>query len=205
MSIGSSINKKYEKYYDFAVKFHGHSCPGILSGLLMSIYVLENFNINRSIDEELVTISEGTSCMVDGFQAILGTTLGKGNLFIKDYGKNAASFLNRNTGEGIRISFNYQKMQNILKLKDIKPQLSNLTMEERITYLKKIYFKLLEHSLNEILKIQPIKMEFPEEARIYKTITCESCGEGVMETRIREKNGKKLCISCAEGKYWMNK
>ena len=31
---------------------------------------------------------------------------------------------------------------------------------------------------------------------------CESCGEGAMSTRIREINGKKLCISCAEGKYW---
>ncbi|NHI93055.1 MAG: formylmethanofuran dehydrogenase [Candidatus Lokiarchaeota archaeon] len=193
---------KYEEYYDFAVKFHGHSCPGMLSGLLMSIYVLENFNVNRAMDEELVTISEGTSCMVDSFQAVLGTTLGKGNLLIKDYGKNAAVFLNRNTEKGIRLSFNYLKMREILGLEDLRPQLQNLTPNERSEFIKNLYFRLLEKPLNNFIDVEKINMTFPDEAHIFQTIICESCGEGVMETRIRVKDGRKLCISCAEGKYW---
>ena len=193
---------KYEEYYDFAVKFHGHSCPGMLSGLIMSIYVLENFNVNRSIDEELVTISEGSSCMVDSIQAVLGTTLGKGNLIMKDYGKNAATFLNRKTGKGIRISFNFLKMREKLQLEDIRSALQELKIEERSDYIKKLYFKLLEFPLDEILNVEQVNMKFPEEAQIHETITCEICEEGVMSTRIREINGKKMCISCAEGKYW---
>ena len=196
------MKEKYEEYYDFAVKFHGHSCPGVLSGLLMSVYVLENFNVDRAIDEELVAISEGTSCMVDGIQSVLGTTLGKGNLFIKDHGKNAAVFLNRSKGEGIRLTFNFLKMREIIGIDDFRGQMGKMSWEEKVKYLKDIYFKLLDHPFDELLHVENVKMKFPEEAQIHNTIICESCGEGAMETRIRDVKGKKLCISCAEGKYW---
>ena len=196
------MKEKYKEYYDFAVKFHGHSCPGMLSGLLMSIYVLENFNVDRSIDEELVAISEGTSCMVDGIQAVLGTTLGKGNLFIKDHGKNAAVFLNRAKGEGIRLTFNFLKMREIIGIENFREQMGKMSWKERSKYLKNLFFKLLDQPFNELFSVENVKMKFPDEAQIHETIICESCGEGAMSTRIREINGKKLCISCAEGKYW---
>jgi len=196
------MKEKYGEYYDFAVKFHGHSCPGMLSGLMMSVYVLEKFNVNRSIDEELVAISEGTSCMVDGIQAVLGTTLGKGNLFIKDYGKNSAVFLNRGKGEGIRLTFNFLKMREIIGIEDFQGKMGKMSWEEKATFLKEVFFSLLDQPFNELFRIEKVKMQFPEEAHIHNTIICESCGEGAMETRIREVKGKKLCISCAEGKYW---
>jgi len=31
-----------------------------------------------------------------------------------------------------------------------------------------------------------------------KTVICEFCGEGVMETRTRKIKGKTACIPCAE-------
>ena len=194
--------EKYELIYDNAVKFHGHACPGLLSGLLMSIYALENFNVDRSIDEELVTITEGTSCMVDGFQSVLGTTLGKGNLIMKDYGKNSATFLNRKTGKGIRSSFNFLKMRDKLQLEDMREKLRTIPIEERGEYIKKLYFKLLDFPLDDLLNVEEVNMKLPEEAQIHETLICEKCGEGVMSSRIKKVNGKNLCISCAEGKYW---
>ena len=86
------------------VKFHGHICGGLLIGVFMSRVIQRLFREKRSVDEELVAISEGDFCMVDGLQYLLGTTLGKGNLILKPYGKAAASFYNRKDGSGYRLS-----------------------------------------------------------------------------------------------------
>jgi formylmethanofuran dehydrogenase subunit E len=38
----------------------------------------------------------------------------------------------------------------------------------------------------------------PEPAKIRNSITCAFCGEAVMESRIRQLNGKPACIPCYE-------
>ena len=46
-----------------------------------------------SEDEEVVCVTENDACGVDGIQAILSCTAGKGNLKFRDTGKMAFSFL----------------------------------------------------------------------------------------------------------------
>ncbi|NVM04378.1 MAG: TraR/DksA C4-type zinc finger protein [Candidatus Helarchaeota archaeon] len=186
--------------YDKAVEFHGHSCPGLLSGMIIGIIALKELAASRSIDEEVVTISEGQSCMVDALQIVLGTSLGKGNLILKDYGKTAATIFDRNTGKGIRLSFDFSQIRNTLG--DLREQMKEMSTEERKEFLKKIMFEILEKPQNEYLKIEQIIMKVPPEAQIFNTIICENCQEGVMATKIIKKDGKNLCISCAKGKYW---
>ena len=36
----------------------------------------------------------------------------------------------------------------------------------------------------------------PGKARIYRTVTCEICGEGAAENKIRLQDGKKVCLDC---------
>ncbi|MDY2989413.1 MAG: TraR/DksA C4-type zinc finger protein, partial [Oscillospiraceae bacterium] len=33
-------------------------------------------------------------------------------------------------------------------------------------------------------------------ARLFTTITCEVCGEGAPEHKVRLENGKKVCLDC---------
>ena len=61
-------------------------------------------DLKRSHDEEVVAICENDSCAVDAFQVLLGTTIGKGNLIIKDYGKNAYTILDRSSKRMYRFS-----------------------------------------------------------------------------------------------------
>jgi len=189
-----------EDLYDRTVKFHGHSCPGMLSGIIMGVVALEKLSASRALDEEVVTISEGRSCMVDALMIVLGTTLGKGNLFLKDYGKTAATIFNRNTGKGVRLVFDYSQIHK--EIGDLGEQLKDLDDEGRNNYLKKILFKILEKPKEQYVKIEEVKMKVPPEAQIFQTIICENCHEGVMSTKIIQKDGKNLCISCAKGKYW---
>ena len=69
------------------IAFHGHICPGLVYGYIVAketIYLLE---LKRSGDEEIIAICENDSCAVDALQVLLGTTIGKGTLIFKNYGK----------------------------------------------------------------------------------------------------------------------
>ena len=81
-----------ERDYDDAIAFHGHSCGGLAMGYVAALYARNLLNLTYSEDEEVVVITETDSCTVDAIQTILGTTAGKGNLFVNNWGKNAFTF-----------------------------------------------------------------------------------------------------------------
>lgn len=55
---------------------------------------------------------------------------------------------------------------------------------------------ILNADESEIIALKNVTIEKPEPARIHKFINCDICGEGVMETRVRDVKGKKVCIPC---------
>jgi len=85
-------------------KFHGHVCPGTVIGYRAAKIATREFSSEKSVDEELVAIVENDSCSVDAIQVVTGCTFGKGNLIFKDHGKHVYTFINRKTGEALRIS-----------------------------------------------------------------------------------------------------
>lgn len=87
------LERSMDKDLKNAIDFHGHMCPGLAMGYRVARYVRERYP--RSEDEELVCIAENKSCSVDALQALLGCTAGKGNLIIKDHGKQAFTFYSR--------------------------------------------------------------------------------------------------------------
>ncbi len=184
------------------IKFHGHSCPGMAIGYRVSEVAIRELLSTRAEDEELVAIVENDSCSVDAIQVITGCTIGKGNLIFKDYGKQVYTFLNRQTSEAIRVSIK----KSIDKLDPEffharQKALSSTATQKEIDEYVKVKNALTERILKEIpdeelFKIESVEMEFPEEARIFKSIYCAQCGEQVSEHRARVENGEVVCIPC---------
>ena len=162
-----------------AVNFHGHICPGLTVGVLVSKYILDHGN-DFSVDEELVAVVENDNCSVDALQALLGTTFGKGNLIHKDYGKNNYTFYNRTNQKAIKLS---------IRVKDFGGK--ELTREKRVELL-------LNSNPEEIFNITEVEYDPPERAQIHDSIICSNCKELTMSTRIRKINNKELCIPCYE-------
>ena len=50
--------------------------------------------------------------------------------------------------------------------------------------------------VEEIFQVKAAEFAIPHRARLMESITCEDCGEVVMESRIRRLEGKYYCISC---------
>ena len=167
--------------YKEMIAFHGHNCPGLAIGYRMTKAALNFLSESRSEDEELVAIVENNACGVDALQYISGCTFGKGNLIFKDYGKHVYTLYDRKTKKGVRVVFKDRAVPEAMR-KD-RDQLINW---------------LLSAPEEEIVSLKEVRIDEPEPARIMKTVICDFCGEGVMETRTRKVNGKTACIPCAE-------
>ena len=163
----------FEQLHARSVEFHGHSCPGLIIGIKAAMYVMELFHEAFSEDEELVCVAENDACGVDAIQSILGCSVGKGNLLFRMRGKHAYTFYCRKTGQSARLV--------------LRP-LVDMTAKEKNDYL----CKTAAADLFEIKPAQPL----PEKARIFKSMTCECCGEQTAEYYTRNENGKIVCLDC---------
>ena len=164
--------------FEEVVTFHGHACPGLALGYRAAAAAMRELKAGRPEDEQLVAVVENDSCAADAIQYVTGCTFGKGNLVFRDYGKHVYTFFNRESARAVRISIRYQGDE---------PDREARTR------------KILEAAEDQVLTIQPIGGPAPEPARIFRSVRCARCGEMVMETRARLREGEIVCIPCAEG------
>src|ERR671926_1648154 len=88
-------------------RLHGHMCAGQLLGVRMALLGCELVGVKdpRGADrKKLIVWVEIDRCMADAVGAVTGVRLGKRSLEYLDYGKVAATFLNTETGEAVRVS-----------------------------------------------------------------------------------------------------
>jgi formylmethanofuran dehydrogenase subunit E len=193
--------------FDDAARFHGHVCPGLAIGYRVATTALELLGVDRPHDEELVAVVENDTCAVDAVQVVTGCTFGKGNLLFKDYGKGGFSFFSRGREKGLRIR--YRDLPAL-------PNSDQARMEELTAKVhfersasedeRREYGELRRQLIELVLTCEPEKLldwrwleeQPPHPARIRPSIVCDSCGEAVMETRIRRVNAKNFCIPCSE-------
>jgi len=179
-----------------AVKFHGHSCPGIAIGYRVAKYVKDHYD--RAEDEELVAIVENSSCSVDAIQQLLGCTFGKGNFIFKDHGKHVYTFYSRDHEKALRIYF-----------RDVLPRIDPAAMKRFLSgdmspEERERFMKLREEATDyilaapdeELLAVREVNIPAPGKARIHPSIDCQECGEAFMEVRGRTAGGKVVCEEC---------
>ena len=186
-----------------ASKFHGHVCPGLTIGYVAAKAGIEALCVDRDIDEELVTIVENDACGVDAVQVVTGCTIGKGNLIYRDYGKQAFTFICRDSGKAVRVV-----LKSSFNIDDIDPELSKLRpkiMSDTATESETLEFEKRMNDISEYMRETPaeemfdikyVNAEIPHKARIFNSVKCSKCGEMFAESRARMQNGEIVCISC---------
>ncbi|MGW8161551.1 MAG: FmdE family protein [Desulfobulbales bacterium] len=188
--------------FDDAVKFHGHACPGLAIGYRVSQLALKELG-ERAKDEELVAIVENNSCAVDAIQFVCGCTFGKGNLIVKDYGKQVYTFISRLQPEALRIAVKWtpppedpdvEAMWQRYAAGDRSQEVIASVQDGKARKMQSV----LEGADGDLFSVKRVVVDQPEPARIYKSVTCERCGEKVMEPRTRMVEDQLLCIPCSE-------
>jgi len=181
-----------------AAEFHGHTCPGLAMGYRVAKYVKAHYS--RAKDEELVCIAENKSCSVDAVQSLLGCTAGKGNLILKDNGKQVFTVYSRDNNKALRIYFKGNVFKRMDELRQ-KLALGELEPEEK-KEMEGLRSRVIEDILSakdeDLLSVREVDIPAPEKARIYPSLKCQECGEAFMEILGRTAGGKVLCKDCFE-------
>ena len=129
-----------------------------------------------SPDEQIVCVTENDACGVDAIQALLGCSVGKGNLLFHMRGKSAYSFYNRKTGKSVRLV--------------LKPR-EGMTKAESFDYYQGC-------KPEEMFEVKETTIRLPEQARIFHSYVCDCCGEVTGANWIRLAGEQKLCLDCYE-------
>lgn len=157
--------------YKKAGILHGHYCPGLAIGVRAAV------EGKCALGEgSLSVLAERSACWLDGF-SLIGATLGNGKLKIHDTGKPAFSIYNADSGKSLRLV--------------LKPAPPGLSREEMTQWL-------LTAPLDEVFSLGGTRQSFPEFKPSGPEVICSVCGEPVLESKAREKEGKFYCADCAE-------
>jgi formylmethanofuran dehydrogenase subunit E len=186
-----------------SIAFHGHLCPGLVYGYLIAAEAVRLLGFRRSRDEELVVISENDTCAVDALQILLGTTIGKGNLILKDYGKNVFTVFNRSDKRTFRFSrksaYTYEgEHQGEFGQIESAFAAGQATVEQRMRQRLLKALDLLSKPFDAVFETKEIKYPEPPYAPLAPSAACAQCGEMTMATKMIEAGkGRRLCIPCA--------
>jgi formylmethanofuran dehydrogenase subunit E len=188
---------------------HGHYCPGSAIGVKAAARAVKELGGKSTGMEEIVAIVETNSCFSDGVQMVTGCSFGNNALIYRDYGKTAFTLAKR-TGEGIRISANFSRVNQ-----ERSPEAAELwenvvvkrngteTESKRLNELwQELSFKVLEIPDDELLVIKQVNVIVPAYARIFASVNCSVCSESIMEPRARVKDGKSICLPCSGQSYY---
>jgi len=142
--------------------------------------------VARAGDEELISIVENDTCAVDAIQALTGCTFGKGNLYFRDYGKMVFTFATRTNDRSVR-----------LRLQPTNPPGIDAVPEDQRRQYSIEW--MLARDPATLFYVRPNALtSLPDTAHIRDSIPCETCGEMIMSTRLRQLEDKKVCIPCYE-------
>lgn len=182
---------------------HGHMCPGQILGVRMALLGLDRMaelGIRDPLGADrkrLVTFVEIDRCATDAIGMVTGCRLGKRSLKFRDWGKMAATFVDLESGRGVRVV----ALENSRELAaQIYPHIESKGRQQMLAYR--------ELTNEQLFSQQRVRVTVdPSELPGFKSerVLCARCGEGVNFGRFIELDGQRLCLSCAQPDlgYWI--
>lgn len=178
-------------------RIHGHLCPGQVLGVRMSVYALKLIGIRepKGADrKKLYIFVEIDRCATDALQSVTGCSLGHRTMRFVDYGKMAATFINLETGDSVRV---VAREEARAKAKDYFPDI-----EDKYRCQLEAYKVMPD---DELFYHEKVTVDIPPEdmpGRPLKRVMCSKCKEYVQDLREVSDNGDLLCRACAHGGYY---
>lgn len=145
--------------------------------------------------KRLVTFVEIDRCATDAIGVVTGCRVGKRALKLRDWGKMAATFvdldrpLGKDSYKGLRV---VALESSKARAKELYPDL------EKNAQQMKAYREMPDAELfgEQSVCVALPPSEFPGYRG--ERLTCERCREGINFDRFVERDGRRLCVSCAD-------
>ena len=185
---------------------HGHLCAGQVLGVRMAMLALKRLGIqdprprhlpDGSLNPDrkrLVVFVEIDRCATDAIGVVTGARVGKRALKLRDFGKMAATFVDLNQPLG---DHDYKALR-IVALETSKARARELYPDlDKNAQQMQSYRELPDEDLfsETWVRVPLPPSEFPG----YKgdRVACARCGEGINFDRFIDRDGQRLCLSCA--------
>jgi formylmethanofuran dehydrogenase subunit E len=190
--------KSFEELLAASVATHGHLCAGQVIGVRMAMLGCQLLGIEDPKAPEwrkkLMVFVEIDRCATDAIESVTGCRLGKRTLKFCDYGINAATFLNLETGESHRILSTEESRQKAALYAPDQADPARQQLEG--------YQRMPDQDLFVVQRVkvdlQPWEMPGPPRRRA----TCCRCGQIVRDGREVLRGGEALCAPCAGEGYF---
>ncbi|MFH1085785.1 MAG: tRNA (N6-threonylcarbamoyladenosine(37)-N6)-methyltransferase TrmO [Chloroflexota bacterium] len=184
------------------VRFHGHLCPGLATGMRVAQVALRELG-PRAADEELVAVVESDNCAVDAIQFLVGATFGKGNLIHLDHGQNVFTFARRSDGRAVRVSARPHagrrpslEQQALVERARAQPEDAQ-TQAAMAALWRQRALDVLAMDEAELLDVERLdRFPIPDRASVHPSVRCDRCGRLTMATRIERVGERNLCRAC---------
>jgi len=200
-------NNDLEGLLEKTAELHGHICSHSAYGVKAGYYAMKKLAVSNTGMEEVIAILETNNCFSDGIQMVTGCTFGNNALIFNDIGKTAVTVINRRNKESVRLVLRktfwdsreevYPQVFDLFERVVIKRQKVSASEKKRFLKLtEEMAISELKVPETDMFEIRIGRIEPPEYAPIYDSVTCSVCGESVMESRARIKEGRPVCITC---------
>jgi formylmethanofuran dehydrogenase subunit E len=190
--------RSFEELLKESVARHGHLCAGQVIGVRMAMLGCKLVGIDNPGEgawrKKLMVFVEIDRCATDAIQSVTGCSMGKRTLKFCDFGINAATFLNLETGEAYRIVSTEQSRE----LADLyAPNESDPKVRQLIGYQ--------QMPNGELFDVHPVTVQLddsdmPGPSRT--KVTCAGCGQVVRDGREILRDGIMLCRPCGGMAYF---
>jgi len=180
---------------DQTMAMHRHLCPRQVLGVRLGLYAGELLGLALpQSDKRLYTVMETDGCAADGVAVAVNCWVGRRTMRVEDYGKVAATFVDTQTGQAIRI---VPRASVRGDARAYAPQAANKWEAQLIGY------QLMPCA--ELFDVQEVQLRTPIEqiiSRPGRKALCAVCGEEIMNEREVVRDGASLCRACAGDGYY---
>lgn len=184
-----------DKILQTSAALHHHLCPRQVIGARMGLYAGQILRLDLpQTDKRLLTFIETDGCASDGVAVATNCWVGQRTMRVEDYGKVAATFVDTQTGEAIRL----------VPRADLRQRAHDLFAAARHNWEAELlgYQRL---PAEEMFTVQPVTLNMPLEkiiSRAGRKALCNVCGEEIMNERQILRAGLMLCRACAGESYY---
>lgn len=193
-------------YLEPGLILHGHRCPAMPLGLRAGALAMNTLGVERSgagALEAILELGEGhcAHCFADGVQMVTGCTFGKSNIRKLGYGKFGLTLVDRTTGRAVRVvpraEAQMKSKQTAFfteyRMKGVPP-----TQVPR-EVVQPLIDGVMSAPDSAILKVGEVfSVEIVRHAEVFDSFVCPRCGDMVVATYARERDGERVCIPCHE-------
>lgn len=174
---------------------HSHLCPRQVLGARIGLAgaAALGLEIPRT-DKRLLIFVETDGCFADGVEAATGCTMGHRTLRLEDYGKIAATFVDVQSEQAVRVAPQL----------DVRERAYAYAPDEKRHYFAQLQgYQIMPDA--ELLSIQAVHLATPVAEIVSRPVVranCGLCGEEIINEREIMRGGQVLCRSCSGPGYY---